>query len=128
MSGVVDLTLDAGALIAIERDRPAIRALLTLARREGAEIHVVPGALAQVWRGGPRQARLAQFFRSPDVSVPEFDEATARLVGELCGLTGHRDIVDVHVVLHARMHGHQVVTSDPDDLRRVDPRLPMVVV
>lgn len=65
---------------------------------------------------------------SPDMTVPEFDEPTARLVGELCGASGHHDIVDVHVVLHARLHGHRVVTSDPDDLRRVDPRLPMVVV
>ncbi len=60
--------------------------------------------------------------------MPDFDEQTARLVGELCGVTGHHDIVDVHVVLHARMHGHQVVTSDPDDLSRVDPRLSMIVI
>jgi predicted nucleic acid-binding protein len=127
MSGV-DLTLDAGALIALERDRPDIRAILTLARRAGAEIHVLPGVVAQVWRGGARQARVARLLAAPDVTVPEFDESTARLVGELCGLSGHSDIVDVHVVLHARLHGHQVVTSDPDDLRRVDPRLPMIVI
>jgi predicted nucleic acid-binding protein len=127
MNGV-DLTLDAGALIALERDRPTIRAILRLARIAGAEIHILPGVLAQVWRGGPRQARLAHLLVAPDVTVPDFDETTARLVGELCGLTGHHDVVDVHVVLHARMHGHQVVTSDPDDLRRVDSRLSMVVI
>lgn len=122
------VTLDTGVLIGIERGQSRVLATLELAHRRGHELHVVPGVLAQAWRGGPRQARLAHFLASPDVTVPEFDETTARLVGELCGLTGHHDIVDVHVVLHARLHGHQVVTSDPDDLRRVDPRLPMVVI
>jgi len=125
---VLGLTIDTGALIGIERGQNRVLAVLELARRRGHELHVVPGVLAQAWRGGPRQARLAQFLASPEVMVPEFDETTARLVGELCGLSGHHDIVDVHVVLHARLHGHRVVTSDPDDLRRVDPRLPVVLI
>jgi predicted nucleic acid-binding protein len=122
------LTLDAGALIAIERGAPSVRALLATARTSGVELHVLPGVLAQAWRGGPRQARLAQFLDSPNLIFPVFDDLTARRVGELCGLTGHTDVVDVHVVLHARLHGHRVVTSDPEDLRRVDPRLPLIVL
>ena len=92
------------------------------------EIHVIPGVLAQAWCGGPRQALLAQFLSSPDVVLPAFDASTARAVGELCGRSGHHDVVDVHVVLHARLHGHRVVTSDPDDLRRVDSRLAMITL
>jgi len=122
------ITLDTGALIAIERGDERVRDLLRTANSRGMSFHVVPGVLAQAWRGGRRQVPLAKFLRSPDVVTPDFDAATARAVGELCGLAGHHDIVDVHVVMHARMHGHQVVTSDPDDLRRVDPRLPMVVI
>jgi len=37
-------------------------------------------------------------------------------------------MVDAHVVLCARRTGQQVVTSDPDDLRRLDPRLKLVIV
>lgn len=36
--------------------------------------------------------------------------------------------LDVHVVLHAREAQHVVVTSDPDDLHRIDPNLTLVVV
>jgi predicted nucleic acid-binding protein len=122
------ITLDTGALIAIERGDPRIRDLLATANSRAVEIHVTPGVLAQAWRGGPRQALLAQFLSSPDVVLPAFDASTARAVGELCGRSGHHDVVDVHIVLHARLHGHRVVTSDPDDLRRVDSRLGMITL
>jgi hypothetical protein len=52
----------------------------------------------------------------------------ARAVGLLCGRSGHRDIVDTHVVLVARDRGDAVVTGDPDDLRQIDPGLPLIVV
>jgi predicted nucleic acid-binding protein len=38
------------------------------------------------------------------------------------------DIVDAHVVICARRAGQKVVTSDPDDLRRLDPRVGLVIV
>ena len=57
-----------------------------------------------------------------------YDEFAARAVGVLCGLSGHADVVDVHVVVHARRRGHAVVTSDPEDLRRVDPTLRIIEV
>src|SRR3954471_17382727 len=74
------LTLDTGALIAIERGHHRLLATLELALRRGSELHVVPGVLAQAWHGGPRQARLARFLASPEVTVTGFDETTARLV------------------------------------------------
>ena len=52
----------------------------------------------------------------------------ARAVGVLCGRSGHADIVDVHVALHAREHGHAVVTSDPNDIALVDPSLTVITV
>lgn len=54
--------------------------------------------------------------------------SVARTVGEMCADTGHADIVDVHVALCARERRHAVVTSDPDDLARVDPALPLIRV
>jgi predicted nucleic acid-binding protein len=123
-----DLTLDAGALIAIERRDDHTFALLDRVIRRGGRLDVVPEVLTQVWRGGSRQAQLAKFLTLTAVRFPAYDEHTARVVGELCGRTGHHDVVDVHVVVHARRHGHAVVTSDPDDLRRVDPNLAIIEI
>ena len=126
--GTSGLSLDSGALIALERGQGPILDLLDENRKIGGEVHVVAGVLAQTWRGGARQAVLARFLRTPGLVIAPLDEPAAMLVGQFCGLTGHADIVDVHVVLHARSRGHTVVTSDPDDLRRVDSRLPLIVV
>jgi H2-forming N5,N10-methylenetetrahydromethanopterin dehydrogenase-like enzyme len=46
----------------------------------------------------------------------------------LCGRSGHADVVDAHVALHASERGHDVVTSDPDDLHRIAPGLRLIVV
>jgi predicted nucleic acid-binding protein len=122
------LTLDAGALIAYERGDERVRALLAIAVDDALAVDVPAGALAQVWRGGPRQARLARLLAGHEVQVPALDEQAARAVGVLCGQSGHHDIVDVHVALHAMETGHHVVTSDPDDIRAVNPSLPIIVV
>lgn len=125
---IADLTLDAGALIAIERGDSTVRSMVDQALADGRAIHVVPGVLAQVWRGGPRQARLAAFVDQSEVTLGILDPDTAKAVGVLIGLTGHADVVDVHVALHARLHGHAVMTSDPDDIRAVDPSLTLIEV
>jgi hypothetical protein len=111
------LVLDAGALIAIERaDRRIIR-LLELA----GDIHVPAGALAQAWRNPARQVRLVRVVSSTDLRVHALDEATAKAAGQLCAATGTADVVDASVVLLTRAVGGVVVTSDPDDLQRLDP-------
>ncbi|MGE4427840.1 MAG: type II toxin-antitoxin system VapC family toxin [Solirubrobacteraceae bacterium] len=122
------LTLDTGALLALERGDSRVRALLRRALEHQLALAVPAGAVAQAWRGGPRQARVARLLGDPAVEVPSLDDTTARAVGLLCGRTGHPDIVDVHVALHARAHDQTVVTSDPDDLRAIDSRLPLVAI
>jgi hypothetical protein len=42
--------------------------------------------------------------------------------------SGTSDIVDAHVVICARRSAQQVVTSDPDDLRRLDPEIGLIAV
>ena len=125
MTGV---SLDAGGLIAIERVDPDVRALLRQAVDRGLEVHVIPEVVAQVWRGGPRQARLGAFLSARGVETPAYDVLAAREVGRLCGATGRHDVVDAHVAWHARSRGHLVVTSDPGDLRAIDPALPLLPV
>src|SRR5579875_3435563 len=125
---VTGLTLDTGALIALERGDSRIRALLRRALENHMTLAVPASVVAQSWRGGPRQARVARLLGDPAGDVPPLDEMTARAVGLLCGRSGHPDIVDVHVALHARDRNQAVVTSDPDDVGSVDPGLQIVVL
>lgn len=112
------LVLDAGALIAIDRgDRETIGRLL-LARRRETDVLTHGGVVAQVWRDGARQARLATALRG--VEVVPVDEAFARQIGTLLATTGGRDVVDAGVALLAG-DDDEIATSDPDDL------LPLVV-
>lgn len=125
---VPGLTLDTGALLAAEGGKPRIRALLRRAAERRLPLVVPAAVVAQAWRGGPRQARVARLLGAPETEVLPLDDSTARAVGLLCGRTGHPDVVDVSVVLCARERNHTVVTLDPDDLRAVDPRLRLIAV
>jgi len=116
------LILDAGALIAFERsDRRVIR-LLELAD----ELHVPAGAVGQVWRNPARQVRLVRLLATDKVVVHELDIERAKAAGHLCGATGTADVIDASVVLVARARRGVVLTSDPDDIRRIDPGLDVV--
>lgn len=117
------VVLDAGALIAVDRaDRRVIR-LLELAQ----DIHVPAGALAQAWRNPARQVRLVRVLSADGVLIHPLDAASARAVGQLCAATATSDIVDASVVLLARLVDGVAVTSDSDDLRRLDQGIDLVV-
>lgn len=122
------LTLDVGALIAVERQDVRMAALVRDAVSRGIPIAVPAGALGQVWRGGPRQARLARLIGSAAVEVVPLDETAARESGELCAAIGTTDVIDASVALCAVKRRHAIVTSDPFDLRRLAPRLELIVV
>jgi hypothetical protein len=121
------LTLDAGALLALDHPATAIamQARLTEAVRRGGTICVPVGAIAQAWRSS-RQVRLARLLKSRDIDVAVMTPNVARSVGLLCARSGHDDVIDVHVALCARERRHAVITSDPDDISRVDPALPVI--
>lgn len=113
-------TLDTGALIAIERGRPRMQALIDEAVAAGVPMAVPVAVLGQSWRGTPRQALLSRFLRLAIVDVVVLDEPAARAAGVLCGRAGTDDIVDASVVVCARLRRHSVITSDPRDLARLD--------
>jgi hypothetical protein len=117
----VSVTFDTGALIALERGDSRVIALLQLLVRRRGRVRVPAGVAGQAWRGGARQAVLARFFSSPEVDVPGLDLAMARACGELCAATSSSDVIDASVVLVAREHHDTIVTSDVEDLRRLDP-------
>ena len=123
---VPGVTLDTGALVAIERGDSRLQALLDEAGAAGAEIAVPAGVVAQAWRGSQRQARLARFLALSTVATVVLDEPEARATGVLCGRTGTSDVVDASIVICARARDHAVVTGDPDDLAALDPRLRLV--
>ncbi len=117
---VSGLTLDAGALIAFERnDRRAV-ALVARSLVHGHALAVPAGVVAQVWRDGRRQSRLARLLAAGEVEIVALDDYRAREAGQLCGAMGTSDVVDASVVLCARTRRHRIVTSDSDDLRRLD--------
>ena len=122
------LTLDASALIAFDRGDRFVVSLLARALELELGIAVPSGALAQAWRDGRRQARLARLLGSARVEVAALDDRRARAAGQLCGATGTRDIVDASVVLCARERGHAVATSDVADLKSLDAGLRLIPV
>jgi len=118
------LTLDAGALIAFERGDERVRALLRRALSTKADVAIPAGALAQSWRDGTRQANLASLVGDQRVRVEAMTEQVAKAAGTLCARTGTQDVIDASVVLCARRQEHGVViTGDPNDIRRLDPRV-----
>jgi ABC-type thiamine transport system ATPase subunit len=120
------VTFDAGALIALDRADKRMIALLDQILRRGQRIRVPAGVVAQAWRDGKRQATLARFLRGREVEIVALDEPFSRACGELCASAGSADVIDASVVITARKHGDLVVTSDPDDLRKLAPRVPIV--
>jgi hypothetical protein len=120
---VSGLTLDAGALIAVDRGSRHVAGLLRRAIAKGHSIAVPAGALGQAWRDGARQARIALLIASPAVTVEAMDSTRARAAGVLCGVTQTSDVIDASVALCARARRHTVVTSDPGEIRRLDPTL-----
>jgi len=133
MGGSVDsnaggVTLDAGALIALDRDDRRVIALLEKAKRSASRVTVPAGALAQAVRQPERQARLSRLIRQPTTDVIALDRVDAVSVGRLLAVSRTTDVVDAHVVICARRARQIVVTSDVGDLTRLDPDLEMVAL
>lgn len=119
------LVLDAGALIAFERGDGRMRALVREALKSKARLVIPAGVLGQVWRGAARRAPVRALMKGPTTVVPPLDEVLAEGAGVLCGRAGTSDVIDASVVLVARREGAKIITSDMDDLRQLDSRLPL---
>lgn len=122
------VTMDAGALIALDRDDRRVVVLLARAREISARVTVPASALAQAIRRPERQVRLARLIRQPTTDVIDLDRVDATNIGRLLAATGTADIVDAHVVICARRSDQPVATSDPGDLRALDPGLRLIAL
>ena len=115
------IVLDAGALIALDRGNKRMIALLQRALTQGRAFRVPAGVVGQAWRDGRLQVTLARFLTSEEVEIVPLDEHLARACGELCAAAGLPDVIDASVVILARERRDPIVTSDPNNLRRLDP-------
>jgi len=122
------IVLDAGALIALDRGDKRMIALLDRALAQGRAIRVPAGVVGQAWRNSRDQVTLARFLRSEEVEIVPLDEQLARACGELCGAANSSDIIDASVVILARGRRDPIVTSDPEDLRRLDPSAQIIPI
>ena len=113
--------LDAGALIALDRDERDVWALLRRAVAAGDLLQVPAGVIGQAWRDGRRQVSLSRALAHCE-EVP-LDGPVARAAGTLCGRTGQPDVIDASVAVTAAglapLDDVAVLTSDPDDIERL---------
>ena len=112
----MSLVLDSGALVALERNERPMWVRLKAAQLEGELPLTHAGVLGQVWRGGPRQARLSQALGGIDVRA--LDESLGRAAGELLATARLADVIDAALVLLAN-DGDEIVTVDSKDLERL---------
>ncbi|HJZ24924.1 MAG TPA: type II toxin-antitoxin system VapC family toxin [Streptosporangiaceae bacterium] len=117
------VTLDTGALIALESGSRRMAVLVEEALASGSEVVIPAGVVAQAWRGGAAQARIARLLRASVTLVVALDQRQALRIGARCAATGVTDVIDISVALCARDRDHAVVTSDPGDIRAADPSL-----
>jgi hypothetical protein len=110
------LVLDSAALISLDRNKRAMWVRLKASLRGGTPPLTHGGVVGQVWRGGPRQARLSQALEG--IEVRALDRNLGRAAGVLLGRTRRADVIDAAVVLLAQ-DGDEIVTSDRADLEQM---------
>jgi hypothetical protein len=111
----VKLVLDAGALIAVERNDRAMWRRLKSALQSGEVPLTHGGIVGQAWRGrGSRSALVALALASMDIRA--LDEDLGKRSGELLGRTKKSDVIDAALVLIAN-DGDTIATSDIGDLQ-----------
>lgn len=116
------LVLDAEGIIKLAEGDARTRRHYEAARQRKGHVVTAASALAEVLRGGPRDARLHRVLNR--ITIVPIDKHLGRTAGELLGrsgLTGHKHALDALLAAVALGRPRPVVllTSDPDDLRRL---------
>jgi predicted nucleic acid-binding protein len=110
------LLLDTGALIACERGSRTVQAFLERAHRTGDTVRTSTAVVAQAWRDGSRQPRVALLLRGTDES--ELTRDRARRIGRLLQLAGTAEVVDSSIV-DLGHDGDEILMSDTEDIARL---------
>ncbi len=106
------LTLDTGALFALERRRQRIRQIVTIASRDAVRMTVPAAVVAEWWRG--RSAVAEDILAAFELEV--LDESLSKLAGEALAAIPSATTIDAIVMASAARRGDVVLTSDVDDL------------
>jgi len=111
----VGLTLDTGALIALERSSKRIKLQIDIAKEAGRLVTVPSVVVAEWWRTDTKRTRaiLAAFVIEP------VTERLAKLAGEAIAAVEGATTVDAIVMASAAQRGDVVYTSDFDDLDKL---------
>jgi hypothetical protein len=110
------ILLDAGALIALDRNDRGMWQRLAIARRDGVSLITHGGVLGQVWRKPARHARLAPVLRAIDVRP--LDGELGKLAGQLLARSGLSDVIDAALVALSQPDD-RIFTSDAGDILRL---------
>jgi predicted nucleic acid-binding protein len=121
------LTLDTGALIALERADKRMRTLARTARLSGIVL-IVPAPVISEWWRGNRRGRHLQAAILEAVHVEPTTAKLAKLAGEAIEATPGATPIDALVMASAAQREDLVYTSDFDDLQRLRDYFPNVRV
>lgn len=121
---MIGITLDTGALIALERRKQRMREIVERALVKDQPITVPADVIGEWWRGRTdlRDAILAS------VDVEPLTEELAKAAGEALGATTGATLVDAVVMASAASRGDIVYSSDVEDLERLRRHFPAVRV
>jgi predicted nucleic acid-binding protein len=111
------ITLDTGALIALESERLTMRRVYYAALSQGLLITVPVVVVAEWWRAGRREKERAKLLRS--VHVEALEKHVAMTAGIALGLVPKSTAIDALVMASAALRGDTVYTSDVGDLERL---------
>lgn len=106
------MILDAGFLVSVDRGDRTAQEFLTAALVHETPLTTTHPVVAQVWRDGAHQTRLARFLQS--VVVVAFDDGLE--VGNLLARSSTSDVVDAHLVVVAVRRSEPILTGDMHDL------------
>lgn len=107
---------DTGVLLAADRNDRQVWADHR-ARLEAGLVPVTTAPVVAQASRSPRQVQLRCFLRGCDVVA--FYATQAHAVGALLAKSATADVVDAHLAVTAARTGALVITSDPDDLRKL---------
>ncbi len=109
------LTLDTGALIALERRHARALRLIARATERGLAITAPVVVVTEWWR---RRTDHRERIRAA-IEIEPMDEPLARAAGEALGSVRGATAIDAIVVASAARRGDLVLTGDPDELVRL---------
>ncbi|MCB1283640.1 MAG: hypothetical protein KDB20_04805 [Microthrixaceae bacterium] len=113
------MIVDAGPLIVDgENLNSRLWALVRQCIRRGDDVSTTHPVLAQVWRQPQRQANLARLIRQMDT----YGLTDSRTVGRKLADSDTSDVVDAHLAVIAERLGTFILTTDAEDMARLDAR------